>query len=141
MAIHADVTEQNKELAREEFASAWNEGSFDPAWYTAEFVYHGAMPEPLDYDGYVEAVSAFRTAFPDMDKQVRACLGEDDRVLVQYDVTMTHEGELMGVEATGESVDVTGMVLYRFEDGRIAEGWINYDALGIMQQIGAVPTP
>jgi steroid delta-isomerase-like uncharacterized protein len=130
----------NKDLVQQEFASAWNEGSFEAEWYADGFAYHGLSAEPLGYDAYVETVSAFRTAFPDMDKQVRACIGEDDMVLVQYTTTMTHEGELMGVEATGESVDATGMVLYRVEDGRIAEAWINYDALGIMQQIGAVPS-
>jgi steroid delta-isomerase-like uncharacterized protein len=130
----------NKEIVRREFASAWNEGSFDRERYADGFAYHGLSGEPMGYDAYVETVSAFRSAFPDMDKQVRACIGEDDMVLVQYTTTMTHEGELMGVEATGESVDATGMVLYRVEDGRIAEAWINYDALGIMQQIGAVPT-
>jgi predicted ester cyclase len=141
MAVTADTVAENKELVRQEVASAWNEGSFDPAWYTEGFVYHGLAPDAIEYDAYTEAVSEFRTALPDTEKQVTAYVGEDDTVLARHHTTMTHEGDLMGIGATGESVDATGMVLYRVADGRIAEGWINYDALGIMQQIGAVSTP
>jgi steroid delta-isomerase-like uncharacterized protein len=139
MAVHDTTVARNKGIAQRELAAAWNEGSFDRTTYADDFVYHGLAADPLDYDGYAETVAAFRTAFPDMDKRVIACLGEDDDVVVQYETTMTHGGELMGIEATGETVTATGMVRYRIEDGRIAEAWINYDALGIVQQIGAVP--
>jgi predicted ester cyclase len=141
MATISDTTERNKQFVREEFAAAWNEGRFDPAWYTSGFTYHGLPTGTADYEGYTEAVGAFRDAFPDMDKQVETCICEGEEVLVRYTVEMTHDGDLMGIEATGEPVSAHGMVLYRLEDGRIAEGWIEFDQLGIMQQIGAVPEP
>jgi predicted ester cyclase len=70
---------------------------------------------------------------------VEQCLCEGDRVLVRYSATMTHEGELVGFEPSGERLEATGMVLYRIDDDRVAEGWIHYDALGIMRQVGAFP--
>jgi predicted ester cyclase len=53
----------------------------------------------------------------------------------------THQGELVGVDPTGNQVQITGITISRIEGGKIAEDWINYDALGMMQQIGAIPEP
>ena len=51
------------------------------------------------------------------------------------------QGPLFGIPATGRPVRVTAMVVYRVEGGRLAEGWINRDDLGMMRQLGVVPTP
>ncbi len=51
-----------------------------------------------------------------------------------------HE-ELMGAGPTGNRVEITGITISRIEGGKIAEDWINYDALGMMQQVGAIPAP
>lgn len=139
MAVTQDIVQSNKEIVQAEFDSTWNEGNVTEDRYVDDFVCHGLASAPLDYDGLVADVDAFRTAFPDVHKEVEACIGEDDLVLVRYAATMTHQGDFAGVEPTGVSVDATGMVLCRVADGRIAEMWFNYDALGIMQQIGAVP--
>lgn len=139
MASAHDVVQQDKDLAQQEFESAWNEGTLDETRYTEDFRFHGFDEDPVDFDTYAGTVAGFRSAFPDMEKIVEDCICEGDRVLIRYSATMTHEGELMGFDPSGEHVEASGMVLYRIEDGQIAEGWINYDALGIMQQIGAFP--
>lgn len=141
MANAQDLVRQKKDLAQKEFESAWNQGELDETRYTEDFRYHGVDEKPVNYDTYAGTVAGFRSAFPDMKKTVEDCICEDDRVLVRYSANMTHEGELMGFDPSGETVEATGMVLYRVEDGQIAEGWINYDALGIMTQIGAFPGP
>ena len=64
--------------------------------------------------------------------------GRDQRL---EDATGTHQGELMGIAATGKQATVTGLELHRFENGRVAESWINWDTLGLLQQIGAIPAP
>jgi predicted ester cyclase len=141
VATTHDAGQQNKDVVRSEFDSAWNQGEFDEAWYTKDFQYHGLAEEPVAYETYTDVVSSFHEAFPDMKKTVEDCICEGDRVLVRYSAAMTHEGELMGIDPSGEHVEATGMVLYRIEEDRIAEGWINYDTLGIMQQIGAFSGP
>lgn len=140
MAITQESIQENKEFVQAEFESTWNEGRLNEERYTEDFVHHGLAPEPLDFNALVADVTAFRSAFPDVHKEVEACIGEDDLVLVRYSAIMTHVGEFAGVEPSGAAVEATGIVLYRVADGRIAEAWINYDALGILQQIGAVPS-
>ena len=53
----------------------------------------------------------------------------------------THQGELMGVPPSGNRTEVSGITINRISEGKIAETWTNYDALGMMQQIGAIPSP
>jgi predicted ester cyclase len=53
----------------------------------------------------------------------------------------THEGELMGIPPIGDRMTITGKAITRFFGGRIEEGWQNFDALGMMQQLGVIPTP
>jgi predicted ester cyclase len=53
----------------------------------------------------------------------------------------THEGEFQGIPPTGRQVAATGVGIGRIQDGRIAEAWAAYDALGVMQQLGAIPAP
>jgi predicted ester cyclase len=53
----------------------------------------------------------------------------------------THQGELMGIPSSGNRVEVSGITLDRFSGAKAVESWTNYDALGMMQQIGAAPSP
>ena len=53
----------------------------------------------------------------------------------------THEGELMGIPPIGDRMTITGTAITRFSGGKIEEGWQNFDALGMMQQLGVIPTP
>ncbi len=68
-------------------------------------------------------------------------MAEGDRVATRWTGTGTHEGELMGIAPTGNRVEVAGMVISRISGGKIAESWSNYDALGMMQQLGVIPSP
>ncbi len=61
--------------------------------------------------------------------------------MVRWSMTGTHGGELMGVPPTGRPIEVTGFDLFRIEERKIAELWQNWDQLGLMQQIGAIPAP
>ena len=59
---------------------------------------------------------------------------------VRWTGTGTHNSELNGIPATGNAVEVAALTVHRMEDGKIAESWTVWDTLGLMQQIGAVPT-
>ncbi len=68
-----------------------------------------------------------------------AKIAEGDRIVKRWTVTGTHQGELMGLPASGKQATWTGMTIYRFVEGEIMESWWAYDALGMMQQITASP--
>ncbi len=64
-----------------------------------------------------------------------------DKAVISFALTGTHEGDLMGIAATGKQVKVNGMVLSRFEDGKIVEEWEILDQLTMFQQLGVVSLP
>jgi steroid delta-isomerase-like uncharacterized protein len=86
-------------------------------------------------------VSMFRTAFPDLQLSVEDQIAEGDRVVTRYTGRGTHQGELMGIPPTGNEVSVGGTIISRVSGGRIEEEWNNFDALGMMQQLGVIPPP
>jgi steroid delta-isomerase-like uncharacterized protein len=84
----------------------------------------------------------YRSAFPDMCMTVEDVLVSGDTAVARVRVTGTHQGELMGLPATGKPVDVQLIDITRFgEDGLAREHRGVFDALGMMQQLGAIPTP
>lgn len=83
----------------------------------------------------------YRAAFPDLRFTMEDVIAEGDMVTVHLVARGTHRGELFGVPPTGGQVTVEAMERYRIADGRVAEQWVVMDALGLMQQIGAIPAP
>lgn len=101
-----------------------------------------APPDEMRGPAEVKAfISAIRGAFPDLEIEVRDLIAEGDEVVARWVARGTHEGEFQGVPPTGREIEVTGITIERFEDGKIVEGWTNRDAIGLLQQIGAVPAP
>jgi steroid delta-isomerase-like uncharacterized protein len=81
----------------------------------------------------------YRAAFPDLRVEVESQVAEGDLVVTRWASTGTHEGDLPGLPASHNKVTVTGIAIDRLENGKIVEAWGNWDTLGMMQQIGAVP--
>ena len=136
--------EENKALARRVIEEMFNKGNLDVAeeLIAPDYVDHDpAMPEDIrGPEGFKEYVSAYRTAFPDIHIEIEDQIAEGDRVATRWVASGTHEGDLMGINPTGNRVTVVGTTIERVADGQIAETWDNYDALGMMQQIGAIPS-
>lgn len=84
---------------------------------------------------------AIITALPDRRIMHDETICEGDLVCIRWSMSGTHAGDLMGVPPTGRKVQVTGFDLFRIQGDRIAECWQNWDQLGLMQQIGAIPVP
>lgn len=140
------TVDQNKELARRDIEEVWNEENVDlvDELYAEDFVHHDpAYPgEIRGREGQKEFVRAYTTAFPgEVNIAIEELVAEGDLVSVRWTGHGSHEGEFMGIEPTHEEVEVAGMSLARVEDGKIAEMWSTYDALGLMGQIGAVEMP
>jgi steroid delta-isomerase-like uncharacterized protein len=137
--------EENKALARRWFEELFNAQNFDVAHeITAQdAVNHDPtltdLPSGPEGDRHV--VNLYHGAFPDAQITVEDQIAEGDRVVTRWTGRGTHQGEFLGVAPSGNRIEISGMTINRVTGGKIAETWTNYDALGMMQQIGAIPSP
>ncbi len=123
--------EENKALVRREQEELWSHtGNLDAAeeLFVAEYA-EAAKQEAAD----------FRQGFPDVVSTIEDLIAEGDKVVARWRARATHQGEYMGIPPTGNTVDFTGISVYRIEAGKIAESWNVEDELGLMRQIGAIP--
>jgi predicted ester cyclase len=89
-----------------------------------------------DFKGYVRSV---RAAFPDFHNTIQDLIAEGDRVVARLTYRGTHGGELFGIAPTGRHVVYTGIAIFRLTGGKIVDGWVLGDALGLMQQMRTTP--
>lgn len=138
-------TEENKALARRLYEEVFNRGNLDAAeeLVTGDFLPHDpSVPEEFSGpEGLKQFAAMYRSVFPDLNIAVEDQVAEADKVVTRFTASGTHQGELMGVAPTGSRVEISGISLHRISGSRIAEDWANYDALGMMRQIGAIPAP
>jgi steroid delta-isomerase-like uncharacterized protein len=100
------------------------------------------MPLPTPGpDGLVQVLETFRAGFPDIQVAVEDAIAEGDRVATRGYFRGTHRGPFMGLPATGKPVQVAYADIWRFEDGKAVENWVQMDLMGLMQQIGAIAPP
>ena len=107
-----------------------------------DFVEHEESPGLAPTrDGVMNFFRMYVAAFPDLRMTPEDVLASGDKVVVRLRATGTHEGEFMGVPATGKSIDVQAIDIVRFEDDGLAhEHWGVFDAMTMMQQLGVVPS-
>ena len=134
----AAVLEHNKSVARRVYEEGLNQGRFDVP-YTADFVGHGGARTFTHAEGMAEA-KGWRAAFPDLNMQVDKLLAERDLVAVRWTARGTNTGSGNGIPITGRAVEITGTTLFRMDKGRIAEEWTCANSLGLMRQLGMLPT-
>jgi steroid delta-isomerase-like uncharacterized protein len=136
--------EQNKAAVRR-WVEAFNTGEITDGTvedFVAEDVrYYSAPPGmPPGRAGYRVMFQMFLTAFPDIQLTLDALFGEGDEIYARLTGTGSHTGELMGIPATGKLVSATSVSHMRFRDGKVAEEWENIDMLGLLTQIGVIPS-
>ncbi len=137
------MSEGNKRIFRRYFEEVLNAGNLDliDALIAPNYVSH--YPTGYDFGGgpddVKQIVTTVRTGFPNVHFTVEDVLAEGDRVVGRWTFRGTHHGDFMGIPPSGNSVSVVGIAIYRIVDDKIAEAWVAWDALGLMQQIGADP--
>jgi steroid delta-isomerase-like uncharacterized protein len=139
------MSEQNKATAKR-FFDAWSSGDLDaydeimaPSYEDHDTQNPNAGT--LGPEGSKQTAEMYRAAFSDTQFEIGAQFADGDYVVTRWTATGTNDGELIGMPATGKHVTVTGITIDRFEDGKVVEGWTNWDTLGMMQQLGVVPEP
>ena len=91
-------------------------------------------------EGFVGFFKQLHAAFPDAKVEVAHMLADEDNVAIAYTLTGTHQGDFQGVAPTGKRIQIRGMQIARFEDGKMVERWGSSDELGILKQCGIDPT-
>lgn len=135
-------TETNKAIVRRYFEQVLNERRHDHAeeFLVDNIELHGSgIPPGLDV--VKQWFTIFATAFPDGHQVIEDVVAEGDRVVARTTFNGTHQGEMQGIPATGKSVSIPSITIFRMDNGKIAEGWLVSDNLGMMQQLGVVPAP
>jgi steroid delta-isomerase-like uncharacterized protein len=139
------VSEENKEKVRRVLEEAFGQGKVEviDEVLHSDFVCYDPNSEAGEVRG-AETIKGeigyFRQAFPDFFWRVEDQVAEGDKVVSRYTMGGTHQGEFFGVPATGKRVEITGIQIDRFdESGELVEEWPEYDLLGAMKQMGAIP--
>ena len=135
--------EQNEAVSRRIVEEAFSSGNFaviDEFVHQHYIAHDPSVPEGVrGPDGLKQFVSTWRTAFPDAHLAVEDTVAEGDKVVTRWVGRGTHRGKLMGLAPTGRRIQVTGITLDRYADGKLVESWASWDTMGLMQQIGAAP--
>ena len=142
MKAQAAVEEQNKELIRQYYAEfdSGNRGEIDKfidKFISPNCVIH--FPGGIDISGVnaiIEYYVGANKAFPDTVHTIDDVIAEGDKIAFRATTKGTHQGEFMGIQPTGNAITVTFDGILHIQDGKIVEWWSEYDALGLMQQLG-----
>src|SRR5215216_4462628 len=137
--------EENKEKARRLMEEAFGQGKVEviDEVLDANFVCYDPNSESGEIRGaetFKGEIGYFRNAVPDLTYTVDDQVAEGDKVVTRYTASGTHQGEFFGVAPTGNRIEMSGIQVDRFdESGKLVEEWAQYDLLGAMRQMGAVP--
>ncbi len=132
----------NKEIVRRALEDSWQDPSVFDELISSDYVGHDpALPEPIrGPQGAKDNFKQYSDAFEGAQITVKDQIAEGDAVATRWEGRGRHTGELMGVPPTGKEVVVEGLNLTRLRDGKIVEEWSNWDTLGMLQQVGAIPS-
>ena len=136
-------SEANKALVRR-FFEAFNAGDLDgvEAVFAPNAVVHNSgAPDPLNLEGFRQLAAVFLAAFPGGQHSIDDIIAEGDKVVMRITYRGAHTGDLMGIPPTGKHVAVSAMTIDQIANGKIVETWRLFDQMGMMQQIGVIPTP
>lgn len=137
------MSEQNKATVRRYLDEVFAQGDFDVILelFAPDYVEHdpASDAEIRGHEGVRRDLSNYQSAFSDIEITVEDQIAEDDRVATRLTVRATHVEEFFGIPPTGNRIEVSGTVIQRISDGKLAEGWWNWDTLGLLRQIDAIP--
>ena len=142
MAVPKLAEENVSKIRRvvEEFYNQGNLGLADEL-FAPDYIRHDPATSDVGRgpNGARQVATRYRTAFPDLHLTIEDTLSDGDRVVARWGSTGTHRGDLQGIAPTGKRMQITGLTIVRFTNGKITEEWVNWDTLGMLRQLGVVP--
>jgi steroid delta-isomerase-like uncharacterized protein len=139
MANDVSPVDANKALARR--AIGYNHGAPDEATaiFAPDFVAHMPGQPPMDRATFEHFVGGVTNGMPGYTYEIHDQIAQGDLVVTRLTWRGVHSGDLAGVPATGRSIELRGINMFRVQGGRAVEQWAELDMLGLLQQIGAIP--
>jgi steroid delta-isomerase-like uncharacterized protein len=138
-------TETNKAIVRRYHEEVWNRHRLD---LLDEFIAddfgkydENHVPGHDSREILRASITAALEALPDFQRTLHDLVAEGNKVVIRYTYSATHQGELFGIPASGNLINVSGATIFRLDDDKITQFWAFNDNLGLMQQLGAAPTP
>jgi steroid delta-isomerase-like uncharacterized protein len=140
----AQEEEQNKQVVRQffELLDRHDTESMGQLLVSnTNYSFHiGGHSSTVDWNEHKRLLTGVNNAFPDLHHEIVDMVAEGDKVAIRLNVTGTHKGEFQGIPPTGKKLSLDEMGFISIIDGKIVEGWISADTMGLMQQIGALPS-
>jgi len=135
--------EDNKNIVRRFFEEGPSKGDLSAAneLLAPNFALHTPLPSAPGIQGMNDVITACRAAFEHLNVTIDDMLADGDRVAARFTACGMHKGAFMGLPPTGKSITMTGIEIFRIENGKIAELWGEANLLGLMQQLGIIPAP
>jgi steroid delta-isomerase-like uncharacterized protein len=129
------ATERNVSMIRD-YVDAWNRGdaSYLDRYLAPTYVHHGGRGE-LDRDGFKKLHATMLTAFPGATAAIDDIIAQGDEVATRWTVRGRQDGTFRGIAPTGKEVTIHGIIISRFEDGRVVEEWEQADVAPVMQEL------
>lgn len=138
------MTHQNMEIVRRAVEEVWNRGNFAVVDELAarDVIAHGLSPNDGIHgpEGIKQFYEMLRAAFLDIRFTIDGQIADGDKVVTRWTAQATHHDPFQGVPPTGKQVRVMGVDIGRIVDGKVVECWPIVDELGLMRQLGVVPT-
>ena len=137
------MLQQNESIVRRLVEEAWNRGQLAVVddCVSPDFVASGPLDSAHGPSGQKAIISKYRSAFPDCHLEILEMISSGDRVVTRFRYSGTHKGPLESLPPTGRHVTGEGITIDRLKDGRIVESLTQWDALGMLQQLGVVKVP
>jgi steroid delta-isomerase-like uncharacterized protein len=132
-----------KTISRRFFEEILSRGNFElvDELFTADYDAHTPIGVFEGLKGAKQFASGLREAFPDLDVEVKEQVAEGDKVATLWRARGTHQGNFGGIPATGKSMEINGITMFRVADGKVLESWGFTDMMSMMKQLGVEPTP
>ena len=133
--------EENKAIVRRFFEVGPSKGDLVAAneLLSPNFSLHTPLPSAPGVQGIIDTITTCRVAFEHLDVKVEDMVAEGDKVAARFVANGIHQGSFMNLPPTGRPITMTGIEIFRIENGKIAELWAEANLLGLMQQLGILP--
>ncbi len=138
------MTEENKVLICRWFEEVWNKGRSETIdeLMDENCMEHGLSNASgnldLSKDGFKKYHETFKQSFSDIQVEVEDIIAEGDKVAARCSVSGYHTGDSLGIAPCQKNINITGITIIRVINGKIVEGWNNYDFMALFQQISSV---
>jgi predicted ester cyclase len=137
----SSLEEQNKQVVQQVFES-YNQQDMGKAekLFSPKHIFHFPGVPPMDWNSHKQFIVGLSKAFPDLHFRIEDILAEGNKVAYRVTVSGTHKGEFQGIPPTNKKVSFSSTGISNIVDGKVGEDWVDADTIGLMQQLGVIPT-